>query len=393
MTETRRTNALKQTVQQEVDRQSDKIIKLSHRIHDNPELGFREENASSWICAYLKAAGFSVEKGVSSLPTAFRASVGSGKPVIAFLAEYDALPELGHACGHNIIATASVAAGVACLPLVEQLSGTVRVIGTPGEELLGGKIDMVASGMFKDVDVAMLVHPGNCDLATVQALACVSLEVEFFGKASHAAASPQRGINALDAMIVGFSALNGLRQQMPQSARVHGVIVNGGEAPNIIPDHTEAHLLVRTSAIPDLQDLQERVLNCFSGAAIATGCRLEHRWGERVYAPLKNNLTLARLFSYNLESLGRAVAPLQYCPDFGSTDMGNVSQVVPAIHPSIAIAGAGVSTHSHEFAVAAVSEMGDRGLLDSAKALAMTAVDLLSSPRTITDIKKEFRGR
>jgi amidohydrolase len=353
------------------------------------QVGFREVKASGWLAEYLQRNGFKVERNFCDLPTAFKASYGEGKPAVALLAEYDALPELGHACGHNIIATASVGAGIAVKAAVEQLVGSVLVIGTPGEELYGGKIVMAGRGAFTEIDAAMMVHPGTQDIAITQALACAGLEVEFFGKAAHAAVYPDEGINALEALILAFNNINSLRQHIREGSRVHGIITNGGEAANIVPAYTKASFLVRTREEGYLVELKERVLSCFAAAAQATGARLVHRWGEIDYAPMRNNLSLAHLFIRNMESLGRRVhlGPKQRS---GSTDMGNVSQIVPAIHPNVAIAPQGMSEHTPEFAAAAASETGHQAVLDGAKALALTVVDLLSDPETMSRVREEF---
>lgn len=385
---------LKTEVRKRVESHRQELIELSLRIHSNPELGFHEEKASRWLSEFLEKNDFRVERGIGGLATSLRGSIGQEKPVIALLAEYDALPKIGHGCGHNIIAAASVGAAIASKFLTNELRGTIQVLGTPGEEVLGGKISMIETGVFDSVDIAMLVHPGVRNMVIIQALACISLETEFFGKAAHAAAHPEQGVNALEAMILSFSSINSLRQHMKENARIHGIITNGGEVANIVPAYCAARFLVRAADNAYLEELKERVLNCFNAASLATGARLKYKWGERTYAPIKNNSTLARLFSYNFESLGRKVEPFEPRFGFGSTDMGNVSQVVPAIHPSVAIASPGISTHSQEFAEAAVSEAGNKGLMDAAKALAMTIVDLLSEPETVTQVKEEFyRGQ
>jgi metal-dependent amidase/aminoacylase/carboxypeptidase family protein len=236
----------------------------------------------------------------------------------------------------------------------------------------------------------MMIHPGVRNVATTEALACVGLEIEFFGKEAHAAAYPERGINALEAMILAFNAVNSLRQHIKDRARIHGIITRGGEVPNVVPAYPAATFLVRATDNAYLDELKQRVLNCFEGAALATGARLGYKWSEIIYAPMKNNLVLAHLFAQNLESLGRKVEPFESCFGFGSTDMGNVSQVIPAIHPSVAIVSPDVLLHSADFAVAAASESGHEGLLDAAKALAMTVVDLLSESRTLARVKDEF---
>jgi amidohydrolase len=368
---------LKSKVKDSVESQRQQLIQLSLYIHDNPELGFKEEKASAWLASYLEDSGFHVERGIAGLATAFRATYGQGSPRVALLAEYDALPKIGHGCGHNIIAASAIGAAVASKSIVDQLGGSVVVLGTPGEEVFGGKIDMVKAGAFREIDVAMIVHPDVRNMVTIQALSCISLEVEFFGQPAHAAAQPYKGINALEAMILAFTSINSLRQHIRSEARIHGIITDGGEAPNIVPAHSAAVFLIRAQDDEYLAELKDKVLNCFTGASIASGARLEYRWRERAYAPMKNNSNLAGLFKQNLESLGRHVEAFDLDFGFGSTDMGNVSQVVPSIHPTIAIASPEVLIHTPEFTSAAASEAGHEGFMDAAKAMAMTVADIL----------------
>ncbi len=385
---------LKKAVVAEVDARREELIELSLRIHSNPELGFEEYKAAGWLAESLEGNGFSVERGSCGLDTAFEASYGRGSPTIAILAEYDALPKLGHACGHNIIAASALGAGIASRVAVDELGGRVMVIGTPGEEIYGGKAIMVGRGGFLDVDAAMMVHPGVRNTVIAQALACVSLEVEFFGKASHAASHPYKGVNALEAMVLSFNGIDSLRQHIKDRARIHGIITDGGEAANIIPAHSAGRFLVRAEDEAYLDELKGRVLNCFIAASIATGARLEHRWGEVTYAPMRNNLALAEVFAMNIQSLGGKIEPPSPEEGFGSTDMGNVSQVVPGIHPTVAIAGREVVAHSPEFAAAAASEAGHNGLITGAKAMAMSVVDLLGDFEAMTRIREEFlKGR
>jgi amidohydrolase len=374
-----------------VESQRHQLIQLSLNIHDNPELGFEEEKASAWLTGYLEDSGFNIERGITSLATAFRATYGQGIPRIALLAEYDALPKIGHGCGHNIIAASAVGAAVASKSIIDQLGGSVVVLGTPGEEVLGGKIDIVKAGVFKEIDVAMMVHPNILNMVTVQTLACSTLEVEFFGRPAHAAAQPHRGVNALDAMILAFTSINSLRQHIKSEARIHGIITDGGEAPNVVPAHSAAVFLIRALDDDYLTELKDKVINCFTGASVASGARLEYRWRDRAYAPMKNNTTLAGLFKQNLESLGRHVEAFDPRFGFGSTDMGNVSQVVPSIHPTIAIALPEVFIHTPEFASTAASEAGHEGLMDAAKAMSMTVADILQ-PGVLGKINQEFRS-
>ncbi len=382
---------LKAAVTGEVDSRRDELSQLSLRIHSNPELGFQETKASGWLTQYLEENGFSVERGICELPTAFKATYGHGKPAIGVLAEYDALPELGHACGHNIIAASAVGAGIATKPAIDRFGGSILVIGTPAEELHGGKVTMAERGAFDELDIAMIAHPGVVNSATTQALACQNLEVEFFGQAAHAAAQPEAGINALDAMLLAFGAINSLRQHIKDKARIHGIITDGGEAANIVPAHSAGIFIIRAEDIAYLEQLKQRVINCFIGAATATGAMVQYKWADICYAPMRNNLTLARLFSQNMESLGRKFDLTDPTRAFGSTDMGNVSQIVPGIHPMVAIAPLKEGVHSPQFASAAASEEANRTLLDTAKALAMTVVDVLANPETLKKIKEEFR--
>ena len=372
----------------EVDARHEELVELSLRIHQNPELGLQEVKASGWLTEYLGRNGFKVEKGICQLATAFKGSYGSGKPAIALLAEYDALPKLGHACGHNIIATAAVGAAVASKVAIDEMGGGVVVIGTPAEELYGGKIIMAERGAFENIDAAMIVHPSVVDMASIQALACIGLEVEFWGKAAHAAVYPHEGVNALEAMIQAFNGINSLRQHIKEQARIHGIITQGGEAPNIVPAYTAANFLVRAEDDAYLDELKEKVLNCFKAASLSTGARLEYKWVAH-YAPLNTNFVLAGLFTKNMEALGRNLWPTLN-RGLGSSDVGNISVLVPTIHPMIAIAPIDVLAHSPEFAEAAASEEGNRGLLDGAKALAMTVVDLIAQPGILDRIKEEF---
>jgi amidohydrolase len=380
---------LKAAVSADVDARYPQLADLSRRLFNNPEVAFEERRASAWLVDFLSKNGFNVESGICNLETAFRATYGKGRPVIAFLAEYDALPELGHACGHNLIATSAVAAGLASRKAVDSLGGSVVVFGTPGEELYGGKAIMAAAGAFADVDAAMLAHPGGGSRVLMNTLACENLKVEFRGTAAHAAAAPELGVNALEAMVLSFNAINSLRQHIRASERVSGIITNGGEAANIVPARTAATFIVRAENDVYLDTLKKRVIDCFAGAARATGAKLKYSWGEH-YEAMVSNVALGRLFHDNMRSLGRSVALGENTVLNFSTDVGNVSQLVPAIQPLVAIAPANIMIHTPQFARAAATEGALRSLLDAAKAMAMTAVDLLSRPETMEKVKAEF---
>jgi amidohydrolase len=382
---------LKAAVAGEIDTRYRQLGKLSQKIHAHPELSLQEHQAAAWLGGYLEESGFTVDKGICGLPTAFRGKYGNGKPAIAFLAEYDALPKLGHACGHNLIATSAIAAGVATRRAVDELGGSVLVFGTPGEEADAGKAIMAEKGAFEGVDMAMIAHPGGGHRVLMNTLACQTLDVEFFGRAAHAASKPEAGINALEAMILSYNAIDALRQHIKERARIHGIITDGGEAPNIVPAHTAASFLVRAEDDEYLDFLKDRVINCFVGAAAATGAELKYSWAEVRYAAMLNNLTMARLFRRNMQALGRSI-PLGDTNKWdGSSDVGNVSRLVPTIQPLVAIAPEEVLIHSPRFAEAAATEDALQILLDAAKAMAMTATDLLASLELVEKVRAEFR--
>lgn len=388
-------DGLKEHVTAEIDRMRAELVEISLQLHANPEVAFEEVKSAALLADFLEGNGFAVERGICEIPTAFRASYGNGEPRVAIVAEYDALPGVGHGCGHNIIGTASCAAGIAVRPLIDETGGTVMVIGTPAEEAAGGKVYMAARGAFDGLSCAMMVHPGNRNTAVAYALACLELDVEFAGRAAHAAARPEAGLNALDAMVAAFVNIGLLRQQVRDSARIHGIITDGGQAVNVIPHRTAAKFLIRTEEDDYMDDvLKPKVLACFEGAAKATGCELTYRWGEESrYKTVRTNMTLAEAYRTNIESLGRTVVDPESRRSMGSTDMGNVTQIVPGIHPAIAIAPWDVPIHTTDFREIAASEAGHLGLLDSAKALAMTAIDVLTDAELRRAIEGEFKGK
>lgn len=383
-------DGIKSKLQTAVEGCKGELVSISLAIHDNPELGFEEYKACDMLCGFLTKNGFEVERDFCGLKTAFKASYGSGKPHIALLAEYDALPGIGHACGHNLICTASAGAAVSLKKAVDKYGGTISVIGTPAEEGAGGKLLMAAKGAFDGLDAAIITHPGTQYCATIKALAAVSLDVEFFGREAHASSHNDEGINALDALICAFNSINALRQHIRDGSRIHGIITDGGKAPNIVPGYSAGTFLLRAAEEPYLETLKGKVIDCLLGAAQATGARLEYKWGERAYAPMYNNLKLAKLFVENMKLLGHDMLLEDKTLRFGSTDMGNVSKLVPSIHPIFAIAEKNIIGHTKAFAEAAASERGLSSMVDSAKAIAMTCADLLSSHSLLTEIKEEF---
>jgi amidohydrolase len=384
---------LKQQVIAEIDKNKNELIALSTQIHDSPELSFQEFKAVEWLTEYLSKNGFVVEKGIADLPTAFRATFKGSEeqPTIGLLAEYDALPKVGHGCGHNIMGVAGPGAAVAVKNVIADLPGQIQVIGTPAEENGGGKIIMAKKGFFDQLSAAMIVHPGTRTEVHYKNIACQSMSIEFFGKASHASGAPEKGINALDAVILSYNMINALRQHIRQDSRIHGIITHGGEASNVVPEYASASFTVRSPDDKYLDELLIKVLNCFRAAAQATGTRLEYKLSPSRYASMRTNKTLAEAFAENYRKLGVEVQERRSDAGMGSSDMGNVSHIVPAIHPSIAIAPDSVQEHSISFADAAVSEAGHYGLLNATKALAMTTIDLLFDPYLLINSRNEFQ--
>jgi amidohydrolase len=381
---------LKKSLGKDIDTAYHDLWVLSGKLHDNPETAMLEKRACAWLCAYLEKNGYKVKKGIAGLPTAFRAEYGKGKPAVAFLAEYDALRKIGHACGHNLIAVCTMAAAIAARRVADELGGRIIVFGTPGEEGAGGKVIMAEAGAFKEVEVTLEVHPGGGHHVVTQALTVQNLAVEFIGKAAHAAAEPEVGVNALAAMILAYNAIDALRQHIKTNERIHGVITDGGEAPNIVPAHTAANFMVRAINDADLDALQPRVISCFAGAAVATGAELKYKWDTIRFSAIRNNLTMGRLFQENMSALGVAIPMGEESKPAGSTDVGNVSQIIPTIHPFVGIAPGGIPTHSPEFEKAAGTEDALKRMLVAAKAMTMTAADLLASPAALKKVKAEF---
>jgi amidohydrolase len=384
-------STVKDDICQTVDRLGDELEALSRQIHDHPELGYQEIRASGWLTEFLAAQGFAVEKGVAGVDTAFRATIENGSgPTIAILCEYDALPEVGHACGHNIIASAGAGAGAALAAVRARLpSGCVQVIGTPAEEGGGGKVRLIRGGVFKDVDCVMMIHGFDRTILHQDLLGIVRVTFEFTGKASHASVDPWEGVNALDACIQMFNAVSMMRQQMRPDCRVHGIITNGGAAANIIPEHAAATFYVRAPRIDTMWELYKRVVACAEGAARASGASVKVTQHDNAYEPLKRNQTLLDLFAANMTTVGLSAD--EAIPDrLGSSDIGNVSQVLPAIQPLVAIAPSGTAIHTREFAEHAVKPLARAGMIAAAKTMAMTTLDLLTEPARVQAARDEF---
>ena len=387
-------DALKKEVCASIDRLARELLDVSHDIHAHPELAFEERHAAAVLAQAGRGRGLDVHQNVYGLETALEARVGKAGPTVALLSEYDALPGIGHACGHNIIATTALGATLALAELGARLPGSVRWLGTPAEEGGGGKEIMARRGAFDGVDAALMIHPAGVNLATMPCLAISELKATYHGVASHAAAMPERGVNALDALVLAYQGVAALRQHIRTTERIHGIITDGGQAPNVVPERAAGRFLVRAANLDDLTALKKRVTGCFQAGADATGARLELAWGEVDYLDLDTSWPLANRFQANAESLGRSFFPFDKVPPGmqGSTDMGNVSHRVPSIHPMLASAPPNVSIHNAEFARWAASDMGDKTVLDGAKALAMTALDFLCDAELRAEVVRAFKA-
>ena len=390
---------LKKQVCEAIDRRAAQLIETADWIHAHPEIGHQEVEAAKRLSGLLESAGIPVEMGTAGMATAFKAELGgkgAPRPCVAILAEYDALPGLGHGCGHNLIGTSAIGAGLALAEVIPELEGSVWVLGTPAEESAapnsGGKVHMVNAGIFSDVDAAIMFHPGTETAVTLdRSLAARGFEFYFHGRAAHAAGAPEDGINALDAVVLLYNAISVLRQQMRSDVRIHGIILSGGAAANIIPDYAAIRYRTRADDSDYLEEVVQRVIACAEGAATATGCRLE--WTEYMpgYENTMPNKVLLDLISTNMRSLGLAVNNERRRSGRGSTDFGNVSRRVPGIEARLAITDDWeIPGHSIEFREAAGSDLGRQAMLYAAKSLAMTTIDLLSEPEHLKRAREVF---
>lgn len=380
---------MKQNIKDIVDQLDPQLRELSLRIHANPELSFGEVQAQQWLTEPLEAAGFQVEKGISGLPTSFRA-VWEGQadgPTIALLAEYDALPRIGHACGHNLIGTSAVGAAMALKKAFPELPGRIIVLGTPAEEEGGGKIIMANDGVFDGIDAVMMCHPQQKTMVLRGALACVDATFTFHGKQAHAASSPEKGISALDALVNAYAGINSLRPYLKDDVRVNGIITKGGDAPNVVPELAEAVYIIRAKTVEELKTVMDKVYRVVRHAAEGVGATVDISEGL-IYAERNNNKALASLFQQNLEDMGIEVHDPPQTGGVGSSDIGNVSQVTAAIHPYIRLGDA--TTHTPEFARLAGAEEGMIELNLAAKALALTAYDLYADRAALQRVRNEF---
>jgi len=386
------TAARKKRIGERVEGRAKDLDRLALEIHSRPELAFEERFAADSLADYLESEKVTVQRGAGGLETAFVAEAGSGGPVVAILGEYDALPGIGHGCGHNLMGTAAVGAFLALRDTLDGVRGRVRIVGCPAEERGNGKVLLMAGGAFEGVEAALMYHPGDRDEIDPLMLAMVNLDVELLGKAAHAAAEPYDGVNALDGLVLGWNAMSALRLLVRSDSRIHGIITDGGKAANIIPDRAAARLMVRSPDNAYLADLRRRVLACFEGAALATGAELRPMWSE-VCEVVNTNRPLAEAFAENVRSLGRTMQPRRPSDTHGSTDMGNVTTAIPGIHPFLSITEGPVPGHSIAFTEAARAPRALATMHLAAKALAMTALDVMTEPALLKRTKEAHDGR
>ncbi len=387
-------DAVKQAMADEIDRRADRLVEISHLIHQHPELNFEERYAHGLLCDALEHEQISTERHAYGLETAFVGRAGRDGPDIAVCLEYDALPGIGHACGHNIIAAAGLGAGIAAAAVAERCGGRVSILGTPAEEGGGGKVFMIRAGAFDGIDAALMIHPAGAELRGMTTLAIQQCTVVYRGVAAHAAAAPERGRNALDAAVLGYMNVAALRQHIGPAERVHGTISDGGDKPNIVPARAETNWYVRSPTVAGLDALKQRVTACLEAGAVAAGCDLTIEWIDPPYADMVDSDALLDCYADNAARLGRTVEPpRETAAVVGSTDMGDVSYVVPSIHPMIQAAESGVAIHTPEFATFACGPTGDRAVIDGAKAMAWTVADCWLRPEVLEAARDEFTRR
>ena len=381
---------VKKEVCEYIDSIAPDLVEISHAIHNKPELGYEEHFAHSCLTEALLQKGLDVEKGAYELETAFEAKAGSSGPVIALLCEYDALPGIGHACGHNIIAAAGIGAGLASSRHAETLNGQLRILGTPAEEGGGGKVRMLNSGAFDSVDAALMIHPADADLPNISSLAVQQLRATYTGKAAHAAAAPEKGINALDGAVLGYVGVAALRQHISPDERLHGIFIDGGQKANIVPERAESVWYARSSTIDRLEILKDRLVETLKGGANSAGCEVEIEWINEPYAEVLDNEPILSAYMKNSSSIGRNIYPADNNEVVGSTDLGNVSQIIPSIHPMVKAAPTGTAIHTVDFEKYCNQTEADVAVIDSAKSLAMTVLDCWADPDLLNNAKEFF---
>ncbi|MFM9085613.1 MAG: M20 family metallopeptidase [Acidimicrobiia bacterium] len=387
------TEALKERAIAAIDAIAGDLVAASHSLHAHPELNYEEHHAHQVLTDMLGDARMTPTRSAHGLATAFEATAGSSGATVAVLCEYDALPGIGHGCGHNVIATAGLGAGIALASLAEEAGGRLRLLGTPAEEGGGGKVEMARRGAFDGVDAAMMIHPADAEHAKMSAIAIQQLFVRYVGRAAHAATAPEKGQNALDAAVLGYVNVAALRQHILPTERLHGIFTRAGEKPNIVPAETEMDWYVRSPTIETLQPLKARVAACLEASAAATGCTAHLEWQPNTYADVVDNMPLLAAYCANSRRIGRHLTVEHVDGTGGSTDMGNVSYLVPSIHPMLAVAPAGVSLHTPEFAEHARGADADRAVVEGAKIMALTAIDVWASAELRAEMRREFGDR
>lgn len=389
--DTKQIAELKAQVVADIDRRAADLIAASHDIHAHPELNFEEHFAHELLTSMIERNELPVTRKAYGLDTAFETKIGTHGLDVAVLCEYDALPGIGHACGHNVIAAAGLGAGLALAQVAEHAGGRLTLMGTPAEEGGGGKVEMARAGAFKGLAAAMMVHPADRDLARMNAIAIQQLIVRYYGQAAHAAVSPHLGRNALDAAVLGYMNVAALRQHIRPTERIHGIFTKAGEKANIVPREAETSWYVRSDTIETLQPLKARVAACVESSAVATDCRAELHWEINAYADIVDNIPLLDAYAENSTSLGRPLTSA-FMPGTGggSTDMGNVSYLTPTIHPMLQVSPRGVSLHSPQFAEYTASKEADKAVLDGAKIMAMTVIDLWTKADLQENVKAAF---
>ena len=375
-----------------VEKLAGDLFAISEFLKANPEIAYQEFKACDHLCQVLSEKGFEVQKDVGNVETAFLArpaDCSPARPSVALLAEYDALPKIGHGCGHNMIAAASLGAAMALKQLLGSEAGGVAVVGTPAEEGGGGKVRLADAGVFEDMDVAMMFHPGGQNIPAKDMLGRIKFKMEFMGRTAHASGSPDRGINALDAMVNAYASMNAIRQHLRPDGRIHGIITHGGDAPNIIPDYAAGLFYVRAGSRSYRDEIFERVNNCARGAALALGAESNIEIAPPKLDPMKRNGALEDAIRMNMEALGLSIDDDD--GRRGSSDIGNLSHILPAVHPLLAIVGSDVAGHSVEFCEATTTDRGREVLLKAAKLLAMTALDYLTSADLRERVAEDFK--
>jgi amidohydrolase len=382
------TNDAKERARLGVAEAADELIDVSRRIHANPELAFQEDQSAALLSDRLEAHGFRVQRGVSWMKTAFSATWGEGPVTVAYLLEYDALPEIGHACGHNLIATAGLGAAYGLKAALSPDEVSLLVLGTPAEEGGGGKILLLQAGALEGADVALMAHPSPADIDMPPMYGVYDVEVEYHGQSAHASFAPEMGVNALDGLVLAYQAIAQLRQHIRRDARIHGIITYGGSAPNVVPDRAAGQFLVRALRPNYLEQLREKVQRCFEAGAAASGATLDIRWAPFPYLPMRNNTPLAGAYRANAEAVGRTFVDMTI-DSTGSSDMGNVSQVLPSIHPMFGV-GAMAFNHTPAFTSVCATDAAHASMVQVAQALAMTGVDVVLDPDLLQRVKDEF---